>query len=496
MTDVPRAARGLLAAALAVAVAGLGGCAQEGGGAAVLTVGATAEPDTFDFTQSANAGIPEVLLYNVYETLYKVNQEGALEPLLAGSYEVSDDRLTYTFALADATFASGTPVTAEAVIASFQAHQSAANTIVSAPLAKIAAFATPDDKTVAITLKAPSNTWLYDMTSTAGIVVDPAATDLATTPAGSGPYTLESWTPGDRITLARNDAYWGDLAAYGQVEFRYFSDASAMTFALQTGDLDLTTNLTSPTSISQFEDNPDYQVLSGLTQGEVVLGFNHQRQALQDVRVRQAINYAIDRQALVDTAWGGYGALIGSMVIPTDAYYEDLSQTYPYDPAKAKALLAEAGVTNLKLALRVPADLPYAPPAAQFIASALGEVGITVTVEELDFTGGWLPQVFTNGDYDLTIVAHTEPRDIGSFADPSYYWHYDNAEFQALIAEADQAAPDEFAPLMQEAARLLAEDAAADWLFVLPQLIVARAGLEGVPLNQTSLAFDVTTIKG
>jgi peptide/nickel transport system substrate-binding protein len=302
--------------------------------------------------------------------------------------------------------------------------------------------------------------------------------------------------PGDRISLARNDGYWGAKATYDEVVFRYFGDASAMTFALQTGDLDLTTNLTSPTSIGQFENNADYQVLTGLTQGEVVLGFNHARPALQDIRVRQAINLAIDRQALVDTTWGGYGALIGSMVIPTDPYYDDLSQTYPYDPARAKELLAEAGATDLELDLRVPADLPYAPPAAQFIASALAQVGIAVTVEELDFSGGWLPDVFTNGNYDMTIVAHAEPRDIGSFADPAYYWHYDNAEFQALIREADAADPDQFVPLMEQAARILAEDAAADWLYVLPQLIVARAGLEGVPANQTSLAFDVTTIKG
>jgi peptide/nickel transport system substrate-binding protein len=502
MPPSARLGRGALAALLALALTPLAACQKDAGGdgdatsAVTLTVGATAEPDTLDFSQSANAGIPEVLLYNVYETLLKVDAEGQLQPLLATGWEVSDDRLTYTFTLDPAaTFATGAAVDAEAVVASISRLKPAANAVVTTTLDRIADATAVDVQTVAITLTAPSNSWLYEMTSTPGIVLDPSIPDISRQAGGSGPYQFSSWTEGDRIVLTKNPNYWGAPVAYDEVVFRYFADPSAQVFALETGDIDLTTNLTSPTSVTEFEQDANFQVISGATQGEVVLGFNHQRPALQDVRVRQAINYAIDRAALVDTVWGGYGDLIGSMVAPTDPYYEDLSETYPYDPEKAKALLAEAGVTDLKLALRVPADLPYAPPAAQFIASQLAAVGVTATVEELDFTGRWLPEVFTNGDYDLTIVAHVEPRDIVQFANPDYYWHYDNAEFQALMAEADAADPADYVPLMKQAAQLLADDAASDWLWSFPSLTVARADLTGVPVNQTTTSFDLTKIR-
>jgi peptide/nickel transport system substrate-binding protein len=209
--------------------------------------------------------------------------------------------------------------------------------------------------------------------------------------------------------------------------------------------------------------------------------------------VRQAICYAIDKQALLNTAWAGQGQVIGSMVVPTDPYYQDLSGAYPYDPAKAKDLLAQAGVSNLTLNLRIP-NVPYAPPAATFITSQLAAVGITVTVEELDFASQWLPQVFTDGDYDMTIVAHMEPRDIVNFADPDYYWHYNNPTFQNLIKQADQASPADFVTDMEQAAQILTDDAACDFLFVFPNIVVTRAGITGVAVNATSVSFDVTTI--
>ena len=145
------------------------------------------------------------------------------------------------------------------------------------------------------------------------------------------------------------------------------------------------------------------------------------------------------------------------------------------------------------MALRVPIT-PYSTPAASFIASQLADVGITVTIEELDFASRWLPEVFLDGDYDMTIVAHVEPRDIVKFANPEYYWHYDNPEFQDLIAQADSGPAQEFVPTMKLAARMLADDAAANWLFVFPNLMVARAGITGLGENMTSLSFDVTTI--
>jgi peptide/nickel transport system substrate-binding protein len=128
------------------------------------------------------------------------------------------------------------------------------------------------------------------------------------------------------------------------------------------------------------------------------------------------------------------------------------------------------------------------------VASQLRDIGVTVKVEELDFTR-WLSEVFTNGDYDLTIVGHTEPRDFPKFADPKYYWHYDSKKFQQLYQIAD-ATPDRDDAItgMKTAVRYLADDCAAIWLFALPNLVIAKNTISGLPQNATSLSFDLTTI--
>jgi len=474
----------------------LAGCtAQPSTSDTNLTIGVTLEPGTLDLTTSDAASIPQLLLYNVYETLVKMDSDGKIQPLLATGYDLSNDGTTYTFHLnPQAKFASGTPVDADAVVTSLNTMRHGTSQVLQSQTAVVSDITATDDHTVQVTLSRPSNFWLYAMTSTPGIILDPAITDLATAPMGSGPYVFDTWVKGDRITLKKNPNYWGAAQPnFDQVSFRYMPDPNAMVAAMLSGDLDIMGEMTSPDSLPQFSDTSRFQVNEGTTNGEIVLGFNHDRPALQNLLVRQAICYGIDRQALVDTVWGGKGTLIGSMVVPTDPYYQDLSGTYPYDPAKAKDLLAQAGVSNLTLDLRVPIT-PYGPPAATFIASQLGDIGITVNVEELDFSSRWLPEVFLGGDYDMTIVAHVEARDIVNFARPDYYWHYNNPEFQALITQADEASPTEFITDMQQAAKMLADDAAADWLFVFPNITVAKPGLTGIEINSTSLSFDVTTI--
>ena len=174
-------------------------------------------------------------------------------------------------------------------------------------------------------------------------------------------------------------------------------------------------------------------------------------------------------------------------------YFDKDLKNPGYDPAKAKALLAEAGVKNLTLRLRVPM-LPYAPSSAQFIQSQLKAVGITVVVEELDMAR-WLSDVFMGAnDYDMTIVNHVEPRDIVKFADPAYYWHYNNPAFTKLVTDADQADDAKYIADMLAAGKLLATDAAADFLWLFPHIVVSKAEISGIVANQASPSFDVTTL--
>ncbi|MFT4216098.1 MAG: ABC transporter substrate-binding protein [Micropruina sp.] len=493
--------RGWRWAALFVTVALLSGCmAQQPTNsppqaAHTLVVGATLEPPTMNPSASAAASIPQVLLYNVYETLVKMDAAGDLRPWLAQEWDVSANGLVYTFRLNPAAhFASGKPVNAQAVVTSFNRIKTDP-TIVSSlvdQMAVVKSTEAVDDQTVKVTLNQPSNLWLYDISSTAGIIYDPAGlAALDTTPAGSGPFVLQSVNKGQSVVLAANTSYWGTPPRLDSVTFR-FLDANAMNAAMLAGDIDVISNLQAPDAVDQFSDTSRFTVIDGTTTGEVVMALNNARPVFQDVRVRKAISMAIDKRSLLDTVWNGKGTLIGSMAVPTDPWYEDLTSINAYNQAEAKKLLAEAKATNLSLKLRVP-TLPYATKSAQFVESALRQIGVKVTVDELAFET-WLDDVHNGGNYDMSIVAHVEARDLRRFTDPDYYFHYDNPTFNKQFQAADEAAADDLVPLMRKAVRTLAQDAAAVWLFDLPNLVITKNTVTGVPQNAAALSFDLTTI--
>ena len=488
----------LKAAGLAVAVAlsatGIAGCQSTDDN--VLTIGATAAPPTLDLVSNAAAAIPQVLLYNVYETLVRVNDSGKLVGLLAKSWKLSDDGLRLTFRLdPNARFASGARVTSAAVKASLELMRGAsASPVNQANLAAIKAIHTPDDSTVILDLSNRDNFLLFNLASTSGVVIDPATKDLATRPQGSGPYVVTEFTPGHSVTLSPSPRPWHE-GNRPTVRFAYYSDPTSHTAALLSGDLDVVSDMTTPQALSRFTGNPNYRVLRGTTNGEVVLGMNNTSKALSDRRVRQAILMAIDRKGLLDVVWNGQGTLIGSMVPPTDPWYTDLSHTWPHDPVRARKLLADAGYGNgLTLRLRT-AALPYATAASRVVASELAQVGINVVTDELEFPARWLDVVYTHADYDLTIVAHVEARDIVNWANPDYYWRYHNKEFNRLIESARTGPADRTNETMMQASRILATDAAGGFLFLMPKITISKSGITGLQRNSTSMSFDLTKVR-
>ncbi|MDO4412063.1 ABC transporter substrate-binding protein [Cutibacterium sp.] len=486
-----------VAAAVALSATGIAGCQSTDEGASaeekVITIGATAAPSTLDLMTNNAAAIPQVLLYNVYETLVRVDDSGKLVSLLAKSWQLSGNGLQLTFHLDPAAhFASGSPVTSAAVKSSLE--RMAKSTANQDSLKAIKAIRTPDDNTVILDLAHRDNFLLFNLASTAGVIIDPEVKDLATQAQGSGPYVVSEFTPGHSVTLSPSPKPWHE-GGRPTIKFSYYSDATAQTAALMSGDLDVISDLTTPEALSRFTGNSDYRVLRGTTNGEVVLGMNNDVKALSDKRVRQAILMAIDRKGLLDSVWDGQGTLIGSMVPPTDPWYKDLSKTWPYDPARARKLLAEAGYANgLKLRLRT-AALPYATSASRVVTSDLAKIGITVETEELEFPARWLDVVYNHADYDLTIVAHVEARDIVNWANPDYYWRYHNKEFNRLIQSAQTGPAERTNENLMKASQILATDAAGGFLYLMPKITVSKSDITGLQHNAASLSFDLTKVR-
>jgi peptide/nickel transport system substrate-binding protein len=460
-----------------------------------LSIGLVAEPASLDFTTTDGAAIPQVLLGNVYNGLVKQDETGKIVPDLAKSWTVSPDRKTYTFELVDnAKFTNGAAFTAADAVFSINRVKSDWTTSLKAAMDVVQEAKAVSPAQLQVTLSKPSNDWLFRMTTRIGAMFSQTGVDkLATNPVGTGPYKFGSWKRGDSIVLQRNDGYWGTKPFFNQVTLKYFKDPTALNNALLTGTINVIGTVQAPEALSQFTSNTKYQVIEGTTNGEVVLSFNNSKPVFKDLRVRQAIRMAIDHKALLDTCFAGRGKLIGSMVPPTDPWYEDLTGIAPYDQAKAKSMLQAAGATGATLRLRLP-TLPYAVSCGQVVKSQLEQVGLKVKIDQLEFPAAWLTTVFKNADYEMSIISHVEPRDLGAVFSPKYYTRYDDPTLQQLLAAAD--AGDEAAQVanMKKAARRISEQAAADWLFLLPNLIVADKNLTGLPTNAIAESFDLSRL--
>jgi peptide/nickel transport system substrate-binding protein len=459
-----------------------------------LSLGLVLEPESLDFTTTSGAAIPQILLDNVYETLVTQAQDGSIQPGLAKSWTVSDDGKTYDFTLrSGVTFSDGTPFTADDAAFSINYVKTKWTVGVAKAMDAVTSATAVSPTELTVVLSQPNALWLFKMTTRIGAMMSPKHVDtLATEAIGTGPFTVGDWVHGVSITLNRNDAYWGPKALEKSIVFTYFSDPTAMNNALLTGGIQVITTVQTPQALAQFGDTSKYTVINGTTNGKVMMTLNDARPPLNDVRVRQAINYALDKQAIVKAAWAGYGTPIGAHEVPTDPWYVDLANRYPHDVAKAKELLKEAGQSNLTLRLALP-PVPYAAKAAPIIVSQLAEAGITVQTSDVTFDN-WLGKIFAAPyDFDMTIINHVEQYDVTTVfsGKPDYYTQYTNPEVTRLEAEGLAGDHDTFIADFQKVMTILADDAAAAWLWAFPNLMVADANVRGLPENAIGESLPV-----
>ncbi len=462
------------------------------------TVGLQLEPPHLDPTSAAAGAIDQVFYSNVYEGLTRFTSDGSVIPGLAESWEISEDGLTYTFKLHDGvTFHDGSALDAGDVVFSFDRARGEDSVNAQKALFEgIASVEAVDDLTVRITLSAVAGNFLFNLAWGDAVIIAPeSAEGLKSTPVGTGAFKFTKWTQGDSIELTRNPDYWGTPAELEGVTFKFISDPSAAFAAMMAQDIDAFYGYPAPENLVSFEADPRFKVLSGSTEGETILAMNNKLPPFDNPLVRQAVSLAIDRNAIIDGAMFGYGTPIGSHFAPHHPDYVDLTANSPFDPEKAKALMAEAGFADgFKTTLKLPPP-SYARRGGEIIAAQLREIGIETEISNLEWAQ-WLEQAFRGYDFGLTIVSHTEPLDIGIYARPDYYFQYDNPVFQKLMedlsVENDAA---KRSAILKSAQKMIAEDYVNGYLFQLAQLSVVDRKLEGIWENAPTQAVDMTAVR-
>lgn len=467
-------------------------------GAGVLRVGMQLEPPGLDPTSGAAAAVDEIVYANVFQGLTRILEDGTVAPALATEWTVSGDGLVYEFSLRDGVlFHDGTRFDADDVVFSLDRARSAESSNAQRQLASLITDVTAlSALRVRITLSEPvADLPVYLGWGDFVMVAPESAAGNAVHPVGTGPFRFHSWQRGASITLVRN-AYDPETPLLpDRIDFVFISDPAAAMAALLAGDIDGFPNVPSPESLGMIEHDGRFRILTGTGEGEIILAINNAIAPFDDLRVRRALQHAVDRQAVIDGALSGYGTPIGSHFPPHHPSYRDLSGRYPYSPERAAALLAEAGYKDgFPVTLTLPPP-GYARRGGEIIAAMLEEAGLDVTVRNIEWVQ-WLEQVFTNREYELTIVAHTEPADIDIYARKDYYFQYRNQEFSDIIDRLRRTGdPEKRDTLYKAAQTLLAEDAVNVFIAQGPKIAVWRKGISGLWSNAPVQANDFTRVR-
>lgn len=489
------ASAGVVAALLLTACTGGTGDAEpEPAGSpdpdASVSVRLVLEPGNLNVRETSGAALDQILIDNIYQGLVTRTPEQEIEPALADDYTVSTDGLTYSFTVREGvTFHNGQELTPQDVVWSLQTAKDTPAYVDSGRLAKVSSI-TAEGQVVTLTLTEPDSQLLWTLTGRAGLIFKEGDdTDLATAANGTGPFTLASWRQGDSIVFARNDAYWGEPATSAEIVFSYIPDTSAAVNAALAGEVDVLTGFDA-TLAERVEANGDFEVVTGPSTDKGTLAMNSLTAPLDDIRVREAIRRAIDHEAIIEAL--GAGEPLYGPIPPLDPGYEDLSDVVPYDPEAARELLAEADAEDLDLTLTIPSFYPTTIP--QVLVSQLAEVGITLEVDSVEFPV-WLQDVYTNRDYELSFVLHTESRDFENWANPDYYFTYDEPRVQELYAQSLVATDeDEVSELLSEAARIVSEDMAADWLYNGASVLAVANNVSGMPTTNVNSRLDAAEL--
>lgn len=459
-----------------------GGGKEKGG---IVRVAMATEPDNLDPYLSAATDTGS-MMDNVFDGLFEGGENSDLIPAVAESYKVSEDGLTYTFILKKGIkFHDGSDLTSEDVYYSY-AKLSGLNgkKPLSSKFAAIEKIDTTDDYSVVVKLKAKDAAFLA---ANIVAIVPKDYEEHSAKPVGAGPFKFASYTPGQQLVLERNDSFYDKEHApiLDRVEFKFMPDANASVLALKSGDIDMVPGISSQGALQL---GGGFQIVSGPQNMVQLMALNHSVEPLNNVKVRQAINYAIDKDTIIKTVAEGNGVKLGSNMSPAmKMYYEEgLDKRYEPNAEQAKKLLKEAGYENgFKLTITVPSNYKFHIDTAQVIAEQLKAVGIQATIKQIEWSS-WLEDVYNYAKYEATIIGLTgklDPHEVLGRYESTYsknFYKFSNDEYDSLINKArleiDQS---KRAELYKQAQTILTEQAVAVYIMDPNRSVAMKKNLNG-----------------
>ena len=457
------------------------------------------EPDNLDPYLSAAADTKAVM-NNVFEGLMRFDEKGAFLPQLATTYSVSEDGLQYTFDIrTDVTFHNGKPMTMEDVLYSYKKLSGLnGEKPLSSKFQSVVSIEAVDEDTLTFTLSNEDASFL-------SILIEPVTPsnyqEQSTTPVGTGPFSFNSYTPGQKIVLKRNASYYAEsrMPSIDEIEFRIMIDESSILMALKSGDLDIAQVL----SMSVPALDKDFVITSFPQNMVQIFALNHDKEPFNNLKVRQAINYAIDKDLIINGVVGGYGSKLYTNASPVMGFwYNNLSQNepYPYNPDKSRELLAEAGFSNgFHTTIKVPSNYQTHIDTAQVLADMLSKVGITLNIELVEW-GAWLDTVYSGGNYETTIIAlagKLDPHETFVRYQSEYaknFYHLRSEAYDKLIADGiRETDPNKRADIYKQAQSYLADEAVAVYIMDPHLILASKPNLKGY-VPYPAPYFDATKL--
>ena len=417
--------------------------------AGTLTIGRREDGTTFDPIKSAQ-NVDFWVFSNVYDVLVRVDKSGTkLEPGLAEKWEVSPDNTVYTFTMRDAKFEDGSPITARDAAFSLLRIRDNPGSLWADTYKVIKTAEAKDDKTLVVTLNQPTAPFLATLAMPGiSILSEKAVTAAgeeacAEKPMASGAFGLVEWRRGDRVILKKNPNFWqADRVKLDGVEWISLVDDNTRMLKLQAGEIDC--SIFVPFSkVAELKKDANLNITLDTSTREDHLLINHEKGDLGKKEVRQALDHAIDKQAIVDTVTFGVGKVARSYVPEGALYHNKDNLLRPYDPEKAKQMLKDAGAEGLTLNHIVNAGDTVDEQIAVLIQQQLTKAGVTLNIQKLDPSTTWQTEV--DGNYDTAVNYWTndiiDPDQkttfvLGHDANMNYMTRYKNDKVKDLVAAA------------------------------------------------------------